>query len=82
MVLSSCSTYFEDILRGLPPAHHPIIFLRGIPYWIVKALADFMYAGEVSIDQSRLQELLEVAELLKVLIQYLFSNSSFGRFVG
>lgn len=82
MILSSCSTYFEDILHGLSPVHHPIIFLRGIPYWILKALTDFMYAGEVSIDQNKLQELLEVAELLKVPIPYLLFKCGFGQFVG
>lgn len=67
MILSSCSAYFEELLNNLSPTHHPIIFLRGISYWAIKAITDFMYVGEVNIDQNKLQELLDVAELLKVI---------------
>ncbi|KAF2891275.1 hypothetical protein ILUMI_14898, partial [Ignelater luminosus] len=65
MILSSCSTYFEEILSGITPLQHPVIILKGTPFWILKALIDFMYAGEINIDQNKLPELLDVAELLK-----------------
>lgn len=45
---------------------HPVIFLKGIPYWILKCLIDFMYLGEIYIEQTKLKELLEVAEYLQV----------------
>uniref|UniRef100_A0A1Y1MR24 BTB domain-containing protein n=1 Tax=Photinus pyralis TaxID=7054 RepID=A0A1Y1MR24_PHOPY len=66
MILSSCSAYFEDILSDITPTQHPVIILKSTPYWILRALIDFMYAGEVNIDQNRLPELLDVAELLKI----------------
>ncbi|KAF5275125.1 hypothetical protein FQA39_LY18683 [Lamprigera yunnana] len=66
MILSSCSSYFEDILSEISPMQHPVIILKGIPFWILRSLIDFMYAGEVNIDQSRLPELLDIAELLKI----------------
>lgn len=66
LILSSCSVYFDEILSSITPQQHPVIFLKDIPFWILKALCDFMYAGEVHIDQSKLEELLQVAEVLKV----------------
>lgn len=40
--------------------------MRDIPFWILKSLCDFMYAGEVHIFQDKLEELLSVAEALKI----------------
>lgn len=40
--------------------------MKDIPFWILKSLCDFMYAGEVHIFQNKLQELLSVAEILKI----------------
>ncbi|XP_060534257.1 uncharacterized protein LOC132706761 isoform X2 [Cylas formicarius] len=66
MILSSCSPYFEEVLSGISPIQHPVLFMKDIPFWILKALCDFMYAGEVHIFQNRLEELLKVAEALKI----------------
>jgi hypothetical protein len=66
LILSSCSPYFEEILSGISPYQHPVLFMRDIPFWILKSLCDFMYAGEVHIFQNKLEELLTVAEALKV----------------
>lgn len=66
LILSSCSGYFDEILSSIAPNQHPVIFLKDIPFWILKSLCDFMYAGEVHIDQSKLEELLHVAEILRV----------------
>lgn len=66
MILSSCSPYFEEVLNGIGPFQHPVLFMKDIPFWILKALCDFMYAGEVHILQDKLQELLNVATTLKV----------------
>ncbi|RZC40347.1 myoneurin-like, partial [Asbolus verrucosus] len=66
LILSSCSPYFEEILSGISPFQHPVLFMRDIPFWILKSLCDFMYAGEVHIFQNKLEELLTVAEALKI----------------
>lgn len=66
LVLSSCSAYFEEILSSISPNQHPVLFMKDIPFWILKSLCDFMYAGEVHIFQNKLQELLSVAEILKI----------------
>ncbi|KAJ8917348.1 hypothetical protein NQ315_002370 [Exocentrus adspersus] len=66
LILSSCSPYFEEVLSGISPFQHPVLFMKDIPFWVLKSLCDFMYAGEVHIYQNRLEQLLAVAESLKI----------------
>ncbi|XP_018569988.1 longitudinals lacking protein, isoforms F/I/K/T-like isoform X2 [Anoplophora glabripennis] len=66
LILSSCSPYFEEVLSGISPFQHPVLFMKDIPFWVLKSLCDFMYAGEVHIFQNKLEELLAVAETLKI----------------
>ncbi|CAB4059040.1 TTK [Lepeophtheirus salmonis] len=65
MVLSACSPYFQSMLYNTPD-RHPIVFLRDVRYSEMKALLEFMYRGEVSVDQENLSSLLKVAEGLKI----------------
>ena len=65
MVLSACSPYFQAMLYNTPD-RHPIVFLRDVRYHEMKALLEFMYRGEVSVDQENLSSLLKVAEGLKI----------------
>ena len=65
MVLSACSPYFQSMLYSTPD-RHPIVFLRDVRYHEMKALLEFMYRGEVSVDQDNLTSLLKVAEGLKI----------------
>jgi hypothetical protein len=65
MVLSACSPYFQSMLYNTPD-RHPIVFLRDVRYNEMKALLEFMYRGEVSVDQENLSSLLKVAEGLKI----------------
>ena len=65
MVLSACSPYFQSLLYNTPD-RHPIVFLRDVRYNEMKALLEFMYRGEVSVDQENLSSLLKVAEGLKI----------------
>lgn len=65
MVLSACSPYFQSMLYNTPD-RHPIVFLRDVRYDEMKALLEFMYRGEVSVDQESLSSLLKVAEGLKI----------------
>lgn len=67
VVLSACSSYFEKLLIQ-NPCQHPIIFMKDLKHWQVQALVDFMYKGEVNIDQEHLNSLLLAAESLQVKI--------------
>lgn len=65
MVLSACSPYFQSLFVN-HQEKHPIVILKDVPYADMKSLLDFMYRGEVSVDQERLTAFLKVAESLKI----------------
>ncbi|PSN34898.1 hypothetical protein C0J52_16512 [Blattella germanica] len=65
VVLSACSTYFENLLVQ-NPCQHPIIFMKDMKHWEVQALVDFMYKGEVNVSQEELNSLLVAAEALQI----------------
>ncbi|GAB0097916.1 hypothetical protein DMENIID0001_135990 [Sergentomyia squamirostris] len=66
VVLAACSSYFEDLLEE-NPAQHPIIILpKNVKYWMIQALVDFMYRGEVNVSEESFNELIECAELLQI----------------
>jgi len=65
MVLSACSPYFQSMFYNTPDKH-PVVFLKDVRYDEMKALLEFMYRGEVSVDQENLSSLLKVAEGLKI----------------
>ncbi|GLG92738.1 Protein tramtrack, beta isoform [Gryllus bimaculatus] len=65
MVLSACSPYFQALFVGHPDKH-PIVILKDVPYCDMRSLLDFMYRGEVSVDQERLTAFLKVAESLRI----------------
>ena len=48
------------------PDRHPIVILKDVPYVDMRSLLDFMYRGEVSVDQDRLTAFLRVAESLRI----------------
>ena len=65
IVLSACSPYFQSMFYNTPDKH-PVVFLKDVRYDEMKALLEFMYRGEVSVDQENLSSLLKVAEGLKI----------------
>ncbi|KAK3928818.1 Protein bric-a-brac 2 [Frankliniella fusca] len=65
VVLSACSTYFEELLVK-NPCQHPIIFMKDMKHWEVQALVDFMYKGEVNVTQEEISTLLKAAEALQI----------------
>lgn len=65
MVLSACSPYFQALFTSHPDKH-PIVILKDVPYADMRSLLDFMYRGEVSVDQDRLTAFLRVAECLRI----------------
>ena len=65
MLLAS-SAHFERILQASPEGQQPVIILDGTRYADLRALVDYMYRGEVNIEQDQLSSLLKTAETLKV----------------
>ncbi|XP_014290767.1 protein jim lovell isoform X2 [Halyomorpha halys] len=65
VVLSACSPYFQRIFSETP-CKHPVIVLKDLRGWEVQAIVDFMYRGEISVEQEQLTSLIKAAESLQV----------------
>lgn len=65
MVLSACSPFFARVFAETP-CKHPVIVLKDFRGWVVQAIVDFMYRGEISVPQERLQTLIQAGESLQV----------------
>ena len=48
------------------PCQHPIIILRDVGYTELSAILYFMYHGQVMVEQERIPQLLQTAQLLEV----------------
>ncbi|XP_052132974.1 uncharacterized protein LOC113202800 [Frankliniella occidentalis] len=65
MVLAACSAYFAALFSELP-CKHPVVVLKDVKYADMKAILEYMYRGEVNVEQQQLTALIRVAETLKV----------------
>jgi BTB/POZ domain len=65
VVLSACSPFFERVFNDTP-CKHPVIVLKDFRGWLVQAIVDFMYRGEISVPQERLSQLIQAGESLQV----------------
>ena len=50
MVLSACSSYFEDLFMSFNEKNQ-IVILKDTRYADVQALLEFMYKGEINVPQ-------------------------------
>ncbi|XP_013100272.2 protein jim lovell [Stomoxys calcitrans] len=65
MVLSACSPFFQRVFADTP-CKHPVIVLKDFRGWVIQAIIDFMYRGEISVPQERLQTLIQAGESLQI----------------
>ncbi|KAK2715418.1 longitudinals lacking protein, isoforms H/M/V-like isoform X3 [Artemia franciscana] len=65
IVLSACSSYFESLLTS-SDCPHPIILITNVAYDEMLDLINFMYYGEVTVEEHRLDSLLRTAEILEI----------------
>jgi len=67
IVLSACSPYFQSMfVHQTPGDKHPILIFHDMKYAHLKILLEFMYRGEISIDERELSDILKVAEALSI----------------
>jgi len=66
VVLSACSSYFRELLRGISSWQHPVLVLRDVCFLELQSILEFVYLGEVNVEQDRLQSFLKTAELLRI----------------
>ena len=65
IVLSACSPVLKSLLLNNPHSH-PLLYLRGIKQQQLQYILQFMYFGEATIHQNRINEFMDVALDLEV----------------
>ncbi|XP_063238347.1 uncharacterized protein LOC134539911 isoform X3 [Bacillus rossius redtenbacheri] len=65
LVLSVCSPYFKELFR-VNPCKHPTVILKDVSFQELVDILEFMYCGQVNVQQDRLSEFLKTAEMLQV----------------
>lgn len=65
IVLSACSPYFQSLFFE-NPCQHPIIIMRDVKWPELKAIVEFMYKGEINVNQDQISPLLAIAEMLQI----------------
>ena len=65
LVLSSCSSFFELILK-ITSTSNSVIYLSGVNTQNLGFMLDYMYQGEVQIFQEQLDDFLIVAQKLQI----------------
>ena len=64
-ILSACSPIFRDILKREKNSS-TIMFLRGIQYSEIESILQFIYLGEATFYEERMDEFLAVAKSLEI----------------
>ena len=49
VILSSCSTFFKEILKRNPHVH-PLLYMKDVKLSQLQAVMDFMYQGKVNVE--------------------------------
>jgi len=65
VILAACSPFFRKVLIGHPHPH-PLLYLRGVSAPDLRAILAFMYQGETSVAEDRLDSFLSSAQDLQV----------------
>ena len=65
IILSSISPVLRKLFERRPQ-EQPILFLRGVKSDHLRALVDYIYTGEASIDVNNLNEFIQVGKDLKI----------------
>lgn len=65
VVLATCSPFFQLILQDAPQDHCSIIF-PGVQEFEMRTLLEYIYAGEVNIEESQIPRIMKIAKMLEV----------------
>ena len=65
-VLSGCSSFFQSVIEELPQKKDSVIYLRGVLGQEMNSILQFMYYGQTTFHQDRMNEFLNVAKSLEV----------------
>ena len=65
-ILSAFSSVLNQLFLLNAKSNQSVVFLRGIKQQEMKSILNFIYLGEVSFNQSRMDEFLAVADILDI----------------
>ena len=65
-ILNACSPVFQSIIDDLPDNENSVIYLRGVSAPEMKSILQFMYLGQTTFYQDRINEFLNVAKSLEI----------------
>ena len=65
-VLIACSPVFQSIIDDLPNKDDSVIYLRGVLSQEMKSILQFMYLGQATFYQDRMNEFISVARSLEI----------------
>ena len=66
LVLSACSDFFKSILKKTASSSQPLLYLDGVSGLNLLLILDYIYYGEVFVEQEQLDEFLSIAKKLKI----------------
>ena len=79
-VLKAVSPLFKDIFENEDENGRSYIYLRGTKLIDMKAMLEFLYKGEVTINQERINEFIRIAKEMEITeIQDLISDTDISR---
>ena len=65
VIISACSPFFNNIFKS-NPHQHPLIYLNGVKERNLKLILDYIYTGQVQIEQDGMYEFLDAAGKLQI----------------
>ena len=65
-ILKQCSKVFESILEETDDKIKSIVFLRGVNHEDLRSILEFIYCGQTTLDQERMQDFLEAGKDLLI----------------
>merc|ERR1739838_216646 len=66
VILSSCSIYFNNILKNIANNKHPTLCLEGMSFEDIEKVMDYIYNGELKIYQDDIDRFLVVGQRLRL----------------
>merc|ERR1712173_401715 len=66
LVLKACSSVFQTIIEDLPHSEGSVVYLRGVNEPEMKSILQFMYLGQATFYQDRMNEFINVAKSLEI----------------
>ena len=65
-ILSACSPVFKNMLQIESHSKHSVIFLRGVQYSEMESIIQFIYLGQTTFYEDRINEFLSIGKSLQI----------------